>query len=294
MGMDDARTREFEEQARRKWGWWPLLPISGGAGEGEGEGEKIEVAKAEFDRLQAQVKSLGEDAARREVAAKKAQRDAAAGRETLRVALEAFGIEELPEDPEERQRIFDEVRKQRDAAAKGKTFTPEEVKRQLDERDKRYAKELEAVQTKRARDAALLRSLMITKAARIAALEAGATEAGAEAIQYLIEREAALDEDGDELVVIIRDGRDGRKLGPTGAPMTIEDRVAEIAADKKYDSFFRATGAAGAGSRGSGDGRKGAEGKRRITREEFERMPMAEYEKVQAEILSGAVQIIDR
>lgn len=287
----------------KRFGWMFYAPGDGagggdgGAG-GGGNGDSVTLTKQEVEALRAsagRVEKLDRDI-------KEANRRQTSGQKLFNRLLESLGIESLPDDEEERTRFLDELKAKTTAASKGKTFTQEEVQRQLADRERKHQQAIEAATKRVDGYKGRLTTLMISNAARIAALEAGATEAGAEAIQLIIEREAALaeDEDSGEAMVELRD-KNGRRL-VNGAAMTIADRVKEISEDKRYDSFFRSSGSGGAGSRGAGgrDGRGtgggggGGAGKRRITAEEFHNLSQTEYEKIAADIQSGAVEIIAR
>lgn len=209
------------------------------------------VSKKEFDRI----KTLAD---RRDGLLRKAQKDLADFREIMQQIFDALGIE-LPEDPEERKARLEELKAEREKqrAGTGKTLAKEEHDRILAEREKKHQKDLAAERGTSERLRRRLRDVLIDREAISAAAELGATEGGIEAIRMKIATEADLQEgDGDDEPRAIIKGKDGPRLSDkTSEPMTIRERVEEIARDEKYGSWFKAAGRPGAGSQSNPPGR---------------------------------------
>lgn len=274
----------------RKYDLSNLPPITGGEEKPPTDGDKVD--KAEHERVKAEGERAKADATRRETLLRAAQKkNKELEEEVMTPILTSLGLE-LPEDPEERKQAVAAFIDQQQKTKKGKALPEEEVQRLLGERDKKHTKDLEVREKKSTSYRTKLREVLIREEALKAAIELGATEAGAEAIQMIVEREAdLLEEEDGELKAVIK-GKDGPKLNRDGAHMAIRDRVNEIAAEKKYESYFRA-GRSGSGSPGGGIGSGVGSGTRkRITSAELEKLSMAEYEQIDKQIKSGEVELV--
>lgn len=232
-----------------------LPPIMGGADPDPNDPPET-VPKKDHDDLLERFK-------RREKAFTKLQGEAKTTRTDLESVLAALGVEELPEDPDERAKAIERVIADRKGG--GKVVPQDEVQRLLESERKKFAKDLEGRDQRIASLTASTRRHMIENATMAAALEAQATDAGAEAIAMRIASEADLIEEDGELKAVVK-GKDGPRLNSKGEHLTIKERVAEIAADEKYASWFRASGKTGGGTPPADKVGAGRNGQMRITR----------------------------
>jgi len=271
-------------KARLRSGLAPLA-VSGAE-----DPEKVEIGKAELEKLQSDLATAATAAANSKRDATAAARRHDAGQRLFTSLLEALGIESLPDDEDGRKQVIEELRRGADERRKGKTHTADEVKAMLEARDKKHVKEIEDARAASDRRFKRLREEMVTAAAISAAAEHRATAGGSKVIGMMIDREADVLEEDGELVAVVK-GKDGPRLNAKGERMTIAERVAEIAADQEYAGLFAAAGSRGGGSAGGGGGAdRGA--RPRMTEAEIDALPLDDRVKVQQDVLKGKILLV--
>jgi hypothetical protein len=208
----------------------------------------------------------------------------------LSLLLETMELD-IPDDENEQVAYFERLKNERLDQKRGKTFPQAEVERQLAVQKDKFEQEKAKMQKEIDLLFKEMRKDRVDAQVAIAAGEHGATPGGAEAIALLIGREAEVVKEDDGTFKTVIKGPDGPKMNSTGAHMSIKERVAEIAADDKYTSFFRGPVSPGAGSRPGQQPLNVPSGRKKVTAAEMDSMTQQEWEEMNKKIEKGEVTL---
>lgn len=239
---------------------------SGGAGSGSGEGKTF--TQAELDAMVGGLKGKNTEllGTVREL---KDRMKAFDGMDPQQVREAMETVAKLNEEKQRSAGKFDELKQQ----------LQETHKKELSEREKK----IERVVAK-----------LYEHVGRNKALEAvGKLEGNAVLLMPHIERHLRVVEDGDDYVPRIVDEKGRERIGPKGAPMTVEEFVQELSTKEALAPAFKAPAASGSG-RPPGDGRppQRSGANVRLTREQAQDVATYRRAREEAEKLGGIVEVV--
>lgn len=255
----------------------------------------------------------GDDAAAR-AAADKAAADAAAA-EAAKKTMTMAEVEELTKGL--KTNAAELLREKKAAEARAKAYeklgkTPEEIQSALEAQAK--VEEQRLLDSGKWREATAAREAQLIEAAtkREAELNGKLTKRDGQLFDVLARNEAqaaivradgrltllephvirnlkVVEEEGEPPRVQVVDGKGVPRIKGTGQPMTVDDLVLEMRANKDFESAFNAPDARGGGGRGSGD-RPGGNGQFRLSWED--RNDSAKYRALKEAATKAGQQVV--